>query len=142
MTSIKPFLIGEIRDEVEAIGTTRANESVIIAAKLTDTVSRVNFEDGELVNDGEVLVELTNREQSALLDEAESNLQDARNQARASRPPGSLSVARSSDGLNSSRTVSGTTGTWYRSVSQNASSAPQSRSSETDAPAEATMLSG
>ena len=77
-----PAAVREIRDEVEAIGTTRANESVTIAAKLTDTVSRVNFEDGELVNEGEVLIELTNREQSALLDEAEANLQDARNQAR------------------------------------------------------------
>ncbi len=72
----------EIRDQVEAIGTTRANESVVIAAKLTDTVSRINFEDGQLVSAGDVLVELTNREQSALLDEAEANLQDARNQAR------------------------------------------------------------
>ena len=71
-----------IRDEVEAIGTARANESVTIAAKLTDTVSRVNFEDGDLVERGHVLVELTNHEQSALLDEAEANVQDAENQAR------------------------------------------------------------
>jgi membrane fusion protein (multidrug efflux system) len=77
-----PAELREIRDEVEAIGTTRANESVTIAAKLTDTISKVNFEDGQLVEKGDVLVELTNREQSALLDEAEANLQDARNQVR------------------------------------------------------------
>jgi membrane fusion protein (multidrug efflux system) len=77
-----PAEIREIRDEVEAIGTARANESVVIAAKLTDTVSKVNFEDGQLVEAGDVLAELTNTEQSALLDEAEANLQDARNQAR------------------------------------------------------------
>ena len=57
------------------------NESVIIAAKLTDTVSRVNFEDGQMAAAGDVLVELTNLEQAALLDEAEANVQDARNQA-------------------------------------------------------------
>lgn len=74
--------IREIRDQVEAIGTTRANESVTIAAKVTDTVSRVNFEDGQFVERGTVLVELTNNEQTALLDEAEANLMDARNQAR------------------------------------------------------------
>jgi membrane fusion protein (multidrug efflux system) len=74
--------VREIRDQVEAIGTTRANESVTIAAKVTDTVSRVNFEDGQFVDKGAVLVELTNREQTALLDEAEANLMDARNQAR------------------------------------------------------------
>jgi membrane fusion protein (multidrug efflux system) len=74
--------IREIRDEVEAIGTSRANESVTIAAKVTDTVSRVNFEDGQIVEAGDVLVELTNKEQSALLAESEANLIDARNQAR------------------------------------------------------------
>ena len=74
--------VREVRDQVEAIGTARANESVTIAAKLTDTVSRVHFEDGQLVQAGEVLVELTNLEQAALLDEAEANVQDARNQAR------------------------------------------------------------
>ena len=74
--------VRELRDTVEAIGTTRANESVTIAAKVTDTISRVNFDDGAFVTEGEVLVELTNREQSALLDEAEANVQDARNQAR------------------------------------------------------------
>lgn len=76
-----PAEVREVRDQVEAIGTTRANESVIIAAKLTDTVSRVNFEDGQMVAAGEVLVELTNLEQAALLDEAEANVVDARNQA-------------------------------------------------------------
>lgn len=74
--------VREIRDEVEAIGTTRANESVTIAAKVTDTISRVNFDDGAFVSEGDVLVELTNREQSALLDEAEANVQDAGNQVR------------------------------------------------------------
>lgn len=78
----EPAAIREIREEVEAIGTTRANESVTIAAKVTDTVSRVNFEDGDIVERGAVLVELTNKEQSALLDEAEANLIDARAQAR------------------------------------------------------------
>jgi membrane fusion protein (multidrug efflux system) len=73
--------VREVRDQVEAIGTTRANESVTIAAKLTDTVSRVHFEDGQMVQAGDVLVELTNLEQAALLDEAEANARDARNQA-------------------------------------------------------------
>ena len=76
-----PAEVREVRDQVEAIGTTRANESVIIAAKLTDTVSRVNFEDGQLVVAGDVLVELTNLEQAALLAEAEADVRDARNQA-------------------------------------------------------------
>lgn len=69
-----------LRSEVEAIGTARANESVTITAKVTDTVSRVKFEDGQLVEQGDVLLELTNREETALLAEAQANLQDARTQ--------------------------------------------------------------
>ena len=78
---VMPATLREIRDQVEAIGTARANESVTIAAKVTDTVSRVNFDDGDIVDAGTILVELTNTEQSALLDEALANVQDARNQA-------------------------------------------------------------
>ena len=71
-----------IREQIEAIGTTQANESVIITAKVTDTVSRVNFEDGDFVAAGDVLVELTNEEQRALLAEAEANRDDATTQFR------------------------------------------------------------
>lgn len=69
-----------IRSEVEAIGTARANESVTITAKVTDTVSRVNFDDGQLVEAGDVLLELASREEQALLAEARANLNDARTQ--------------------------------------------------------------
>jgi membrane fusion protein, multidrug efflux system len=69
-----------IRDEVEAVGTTTANESVTITAKVTDTVSRVRFEDGDSVQQGQVLLELSNREETALLAEAQANLEDARRQ--------------------------------------------------------------
>ena len=69
-----------LRTEVEAIGTTLANESVTITAKVTDTVSQVRFEDGDYVDAGDVLVELTNEEETALLAEAEANARDARTQ--------------------------------------------------------------
>ncbi len=69
-------------DVIEALGTTRANESLTLTAKLTDTVSRVDFDDGDIVDAGAVLVELTNTEQTALLAEAQANLDDARRQLR------------------------------------------------------------
>jgi membrane fusion protein (multidrug efflux system) len=65
---------------IEAIGTAQANESVTISAKVTDTVSQVRFEDGDLVAAGDVLLELTNQEETALLAEAEANVDDARTQ--------------------------------------------------------------
>jgi membrane fusion protein (multidrug efflux system) len=71
-----------IYDVAEALGTAQANESVILTAKVTDTVRRVNFEDGDYVEAGTVLIELTNQEEEALLAEARANLDDAQSQLR------------------------------------------------------------
>jgi membrane fusion protein (multidrug efflux system) len=71
-----------IFDVVEALGTAQANESVTLTAKVTDTVRRVNFEDGDYVEAGAVLIELTNQEEEALLAEARANLDDAESQLR------------------------------------------------------------
>lgn len=62
---------------VEALGTTHANESVTLTANLTDTIRRINFEDGDYVEKGTVLVELTNAEEEAQLAEARANLDEA-----------------------------------------------------------------
>ena len=78
----KPVQRKKIVETVEAIGTTQANESVTLTAKVSDIVSRVNFEDGDYVDKGKILVELANDEQSALLAEARANLQDANTQLR------------------------------------------------------------
>jgi membrane fusion protein (multidrug efflux system) len=72
----------EIRDEIEAIGTVQANESVRMTAQVTDTISVVNFEDGQFVEAGTVLVALTNEEETALLNEARATLEDAEKQHR------------------------------------------------------------
>ncbi|HMB74464.1 MAG TPA: efflux RND transporter periplasmic adaptor subunit [Gammaproteobacteria bacterium] len=70
----------QLFDTVEAIGTAGANESLTITAKVTDTVRAVDFEDGDYVEEGAVLVQLTNREEEALLAEARANLDDAETQ--------------------------------------------------------------
>jgi membrane fusion protein (multidrug efflux system) len=72
----------KIFDVVEALGTAQANESVTLTAKVTDSVRRVNFEDGDYVEAGAVLIELTNQEEEALLAEARANLDDAESQLR------------------------------------------------------------
>lgn len=63
---------------IEAIGTTRANESVTITAKVTDMISAINFTDGQGVEKGALLVELTDAEQTAQLAEAKADLRDAK----------------------------------------------------------------
>jgi membrane fusion protein (multidrug efflux system) len=72
----------QVYDTVEALGTAQANESVTINAKVTDTVRRVNFSDGDYVDGGTVLAELTNQEETASLAEARANLEDAQNELR------------------------------------------------------------
>jgi membrane fusion protein (multidrug efflux system) len=67
-------------DEVESIGTAQANESVNLTAKVTDTVTAVHFEDGDLVEQGDILVELTNSAEAARLSEVQSEVDDARRQ--------------------------------------------------------------
>lgn len=69
-------------DRIEALGTARANESLMLSAKVTETVSRVNFEDGQQVSEGAVLVELTDRAEVAALKEAQSAFAEADKQAR------------------------------------------------------------
>lgn len=70
----------QLYDSVDALGTAQANESVTLTAKVTDTVRRVAFEDGEYVEANAILVELTNQEEEALLAEARANLEDAHTQ--------------------------------------------------------------
>src|SRR5688572_30635790 len=77
---VAPVTSRMLEDSVEAIGTALANESVTLTAKVTDTVRRVNFEDGDYVEAGTVLVELTSNEEEAALAEARANLDDAESQ--------------------------------------------------------------
>ncbi|MEM9531172.1 MAG: efflux RND transporter periplasmic adaptor subunit [Pseudomonadota bacterium] len=83
--------------EVEGLGTARANESVTLFAKLTDTVRRVNFEDGAFVEAGTVLAELTNQEEEALLAEARANLNDANSQLKRIQDLGKRGLAAESE---------------------------------------------
>lgn len=78
----EPVKRRKVVDTIEAIGTARANESVTLTAKVTDIVSRVNFEDGDYVEKGRILIVQSSEEQSALLAEARANLDDARTQLR------------------------------------------------------------
>jgi membrane fusion protein, multidrug efflux system len=64
---LKTARAGAIRSIFEAVGSTHANESVTIAAKLSGIVERINFSDGQRVKAGEVLVELSAGELKAEL---------------------------------------------------------------------------
>jgi membrane fusion protein (multidrug efflux system) len=67
-------------DAIQALGTAQANESVSITAKVTETVARVAFEDGDHVEAGQVLVALTDRAEVAQLEEAQAAYVEAERQ--------------------------------------------------------------
>ena len=50
--------VGRVADEVEALGTLAANESVIIAPEIAGRVTRLGFKEGEAVKEGQELVVL------------------------------------------------------------------------------------
>ena len=67
-------------DVIEALGTAQANESTVLTAKITETVRKVNFADGQAVSAGDVLVELTSSQQAAQLKDAQAMARDAERQ--------------------------------------------------------------
>jgi membrane fusion protein (multidrug efflux system) len=68
----------ELIDEIQALGTAGANESVQIRPRIASIVTRIAFEEGQLVRQGDVLVELENSEIRAGLAVAEAALSESR----------------------------------------------------------------
>jgi len=69
--------VDRLVDRVEALGTLRANESVSVTANVTESVSSIHFDDGQRVEAGEILVEMTSAEEHALLEEARARVAEA-----------------------------------------------------------------
>jgi membrane fusion protein (multidrug efflux system) len=65
-------------DEIEALGTARANESVEIRPRISSLITRILFEEGQFVEQGDPLVELENSEIVAGLALAEASLSESR----------------------------------------------------------------
>lgn len=82
LVTAEPAATQELRDTVEALGTTTANESVELSATVTATVRAVHFEDGGQVEKGAVLVELDADEAIADAEEARINLGEEERQLR------------------------------------------------------------
>jgi membrane fusion protein (multidrug efflux system) len=71
--------------QMEAVGTARANEAVDITAKLSNRVTAIRFREGQQVKAGDVLVEFDGEQARAALAEAEAALSDSRSQFKRSR---------------------------------------------------------
>lgn len=67
-----------IIDEIEALGTAHANESVEIQPRISSLVETIAFNEGQAVEAGDVLVELEDNEMRAGLALAEASLSESR----------------------------------------------------------------
>lgn len=65
-------------DELQALGTSSARESVTVTASVSQTIATVEFDSGEYVRKGQPLVTLVQGQQAAGVAEAEANLRNAR----------------------------------------------------------------
>ncbi|GHB92830.1 MexH family multidrug efflux RND transporter periplasmic adaptor subunit [Cerasicoccus arenae] len=64
------------QETVEALGTVRANEQAMLSPKITERVISVNFDSGQHVTKGDLLIELNDAEQQALLEEMQASLDE------------------------------------------------------------------
>lgn len=77
LVTLSPAEKREFVDEIEAVGTAKAKESIDLTAKSAETIGKINFVDGQKVDAGFVVAELTLREQSADLTAARAELNEA-----------------------------------------------------------------
>jgi len=73
-----PVLLAEFIESVEAVGTARANEQVVITSKYSDLVDEIFFDDGQQVKKGAVLVKLNNQQEVAKVNELKANLSESK----------------------------------------------------------------
>ncbi len=67
---------------VEALGTARANEAVSLTAQQSDVIQEIYFDDGDVVEKGQLLLSMNNREEIARVNELRINIQEAQRQLK------------------------------------------------------------
>lgn len=76
----QPVQYQQIADPLEALGTLKANESVIITANVAESIESLRFESGQRVRKNDILVKLESAEERAVLEEAQYTLDEAQAQ--------------------------------------------------------------
>lgn len=67
---------------VEALGTAKANEAVTITAQQSDIVEKILFDDGQVVEQGQLLLVMNDRQERARVNELQVNLDEAKRQLK------------------------------------------------------------
>tara|TARA_R110002049_G_scaffold2743_5_gene21135 strand:- start:12330 stop:13370 length:1041 start_codon:yes stop_codon:yes gene_type:complete len=74
---VSPVTKSTFSDRVEALGTSKANETVLITTDIVEKISSIHFEDGQQVKKDALLVVLDKNEQEADLKAAQAALLEA-----------------------------------------------------------------
>ncbi len=82
---VAPVRNGAVSERAESVGTVRARESVTLTGKVAGIVTAIRFTEGQLVREGDVLVELDSGSVRAELDQARAAADDARVQLQRAR---------------------------------------------------------
>jgi membrane fusion protein (multidrug efflux system) len=77
---VAPVRTAAVVERVEAVGTARAREAVALTTRISGIVAAINFQEGQRVKAGDILVELDRSQVVAELDSARASLDDARQQ--------------------------------------------------------------
>ena len=75
---VKPVIVQNIDERIEAVGTTRALQSVNIVSLASGRVEEINFQSGQNVEKGDILLSLDADIERANLEESEANLKEAK----------------------------------------------------------------
>ena len=75
-----PVIEREFSRDIEALGTLEPNEQVDLSLNASDRITALYFDDGERVRHGKTLLSLAQREQLALVESAEANVEEAARQ--------------------------------------------------------------
>lgn len=75
---VAPVKAQHFADQLEALGTSKANETVIITPDTAEKIAEIHFDDGQAVEKGQVLIVLDKKEEEADLRAAEATLSAAR----------------------------------------------------------------
>ncbi len=70
----------QFSDNVEALGTLRARESVELTSSVTEVIAKIDFKDNQSVKKGDILVEMDTAEEQAELAEQQSFSREAQRQ--------------------------------------------------------------
>lgn len=77
---VQKVAASKMQTPIEAIGNLHANESIVLTANVSKKITHINFTDGQRVEQGHILVEMTSHEERALLAEARVNAEEAKKQ--------------------------------------------------------------